>query len=157
MRSPLVVQNTITINASMEKVWDVLTNPEQTKKYMFGCETVSDWQPGSSLEWKGTYEGQDMVFVKGSIVEIDPPRLLVYTTIDPNGSVEDKPENYLTVTYQLTDKDRQTALTVTQGDYSTVADGEKRYADAYNGGLGWSPILEEIKKLCESVQAGTKI
>ena len=70
----LLVKNSITITAQASKVWDVLTNPEQTKKYMFGCETVSDWKPGSTLEWKGNYEGQGMVFVKGNIVNIIPEK-----------------------------------------------------------------------------------
>lgn len=47
--SPLFIKNTITINAPITKVWDALINPEQTKKYMFGCEAVSDWKVGSSL------------------------------------------------------------------------------------------------------------
>lgn len=71
MSKPLIITNSITINAPAEKVWDALINPEQTKKYMFGCETVSDWKPGSELLWKGHYEGNDMVFVKGKIVAIN--------------------------------------------------------------------------------------
>lgn len=55
---PLIIENEITINASIEKVWDALINPHKTKQYMFGCETVSDWKPGDSLLWKGTYEGE---------------------------------------------------------------------------------------------------
>ena len=72
MENKLFVTNSITIDAPAEKVWDILTNPRQTKKYMFGCETVSDWKQGSSLLWKGNYEGKEMVFVKGDIVDIDP-------------------------------------------------------------------------------------
>lgn len=49
MSQPLQIQNTITIASPASKVWDALVNPEQTKKYMFGCETVSDWKPGSHL------------------------------------------------------------------------------------------------------------
>lgn len=60
MNNPLIITNSITINAPAEKVWDALVNPEQTKKYMFGCEAVSDWKPGSELLWKGNYEGNDM-------------------------------------------------------------------------------------------------
>ena len=146
----LLIKNNITIYAPAKKVWDVLTNPEQTKKYMFGCETVSDWKAGSTLEWKGNYEGKEMVFVKGSIVNIIPEKLLIYTTIDPNNpAMEDKPENYLTVTYNLKEEIGQTILTVTQGDYNLVAEGEKRYIEAYNNGEGWNPILVEIKKLVE--------
>ncbi len=145
----LFIKNIITINAPAAKVWDALVNPEQTKKYMFGCETVSDWKVGNSLLWKGAYEGKEMVFVKGNIVEIKPEKFLAYTVIDPNSSMPDIPENYLTVTYELEGKNGQTILTVTQGDYSKVAEGEKRYKESYNNGEGWNPILVEIKKIVE--------
>jgi uncharacterized protein YndB with AHSA1/START domain len=150
MPQPLIIKNEILIEAPASKVWDALTNPAQTKKYMFGCETVSDWKPGSPLDWKGHYEGKEMVFVKGHIVGIVPNQFLSYTTIDPNSPIPDIPENYLTVTYNLKEENNKTLLTVTQGDYSKVADGEKRYNDSYNNGQGWSPILVEIKKLVES-------
>ena len=147
----LLVKNNITIHAPAKKVWDVLTNPDQTKKYMFGCETVSDWKPGSTLEWKGTYEGKEMVFVKGKITDIQPENLLAYTTFDPNNTaMEDKPENYLTVTYDLKEENGVTVLKVTQGDYNKVANGETRYKEAYNNGEGWNPILVEIKKIAEA-------
>ena len=146
---PLNLSNTITIHSSIEKVWNALTDPKQTKKYMFGCETVSDWKPGSSLLWKGSYEGKEMVFVKGKIVEIKPCSFLSYTVIDPNSSLPDIPENYLTVTYYLTEENGKTILTVTQGDYNKVGDGEKRYKESYNNGEGWNSILVQIKKLVE--------
>ncbi len=151
MGNPLVVKNSISIKAPISKVWDALVNPEQTKKYMFGCETVSDWKVGSPLLWKGHYEGQDMVFVKGEIVDIKPEKFLAYTTIDPNSSeIPDRPENYLTVTYSLAYENSETLLIVTQGDYATVADGQRRYEETYNSGEGWNPILIEIKKLVET-------
>lgn len=149
MHNPLIVKNSIAINATPEKVWDALINPEQTKKYMFGCETVSDWKPGSALLWKGNYKGKEMVFVKGNILSIEPDRFLSYSTIDPNSGIADIPENYLTVTYALTAQNGQTVLTVTQGDYATVGDGEKRYQETIDGG-GWNPILNEIKKIVET-------
>jgi hypothetical protein len=69
---------------------------------------------------------------------------------DPNSTILDIPENYLTVTYQLLRKNNQTILTVTQGDYNKVAEGERRYQESWNDGQGWSPILEEIKTICEA-------
>lgn len=146
----LFVNNTIRIKATPAKVWDALTNPQQTKKYMFGCETVSDWKPGSPLLWNMMHEGKELTAVKGNIVEIIPEKLLSYTVIDPNSTIEDIPENYLTVTYELSSENDETILNVTQGDYSKVADGERRYKEAYNNGEGWNPILVEIKKLVES-------
>lgn len=149
MKNPLFVINRISINAPSLKVWDALTNPEQTKKYMFGCETVSDWKKSSTLLWKGTYEGKEMVFVKGSILNIEPGKFLAYTTFDPNSAIADIPDNYLTVTYDLKEENGKTFLTVTQGDYNKVAEGERRYKEAYNNGEGWNPILAEIKNLVE--------
>lgn len=150
MNEPLFVENSISIKASPAEIWDALVNPEQTKKYMFGCETVSDWKVGSELLWKGSYEGQDMVYVKGNIVDIRPGKFLAYTTIDPNNpAIPDLPENYLTVTYELEENGEATSLTTTQGDYSKVAEGEKRYKETIDGG-GWQPILEALKKLVES-------
>lgn len=150
-KKALYVKSSVTINGSAAQVWDALTNPVQTKKYMFGCEAVSDWKVGSSLLWKMEYEGKELIAVKGNIVEIKPNELLSYTTIDPESEEEDIPENYLTVRYQLTKEKDHILLVVSQGDYSTVADGKRRYEEAYNDGEGWNPILIEIKKLVESI------
>lgn len=146
----LIVQNSILIKADAGKVWDALVNPEQTKKYMFGCKTVSDWKIGSSLLWQGMYEGEEMVFVKGIILDIKLSRLLKYTVIDPNATMADIPENYLNVTYELKEQSGHTNLTIFQDGFEDAADGEKRYTDVQNNGEGWNPILVEIKKLVES-------
>ncbi len=145
-----IVENSITINAPIDRVWDTLTKPEETKKYMFGCETVSDWKPGSPLLWRANYQGQEMVFVKGNIIAIEPPTLLTYTVIDPNADMPDIPDNYLNVYYTLSYLDGVTTLTVSQDGFEKAADGEKRYNDVYNDGKGWDPILVEIKKVAEA-------
>ncbi len=150
MSTPLIIENTIEINAPASVVWDILTLPEHTKKYMFGCETVSDWKPGSPLIWRMMYEGKEMIPVKGEIISIAPGKELVYTVIAPdNPEIPDVPENYLHVTYRLTEDNGITTLYVSQGDYNTVALGQKRYDETYNNGEGWNPILVQIKALAE--------
>ena len=144
--SQLIITNTISINASSAKVWDALVNPEKTKQYMFGCEAISDWKPGSSLLWKGMYEGKEMIFVKGNVVDIQPNKILKFTVIDPNASYPDIPENYLNVAYELKEQNAVTTLKVTQDGFENAAEGEKRYKDTYNNGEGWNPILVQIKK-----------
>ncbi len=151
MTTKLQIINSIHINAPVEKVWDALVNPEMTKQYMFGCATISDWKPGSSLLWEGEYEGKPMVFVKGFIKEIEPPKLLVYTVTDPNATWDDIPENYLNVTYSLTSENNGTLLTVVQDGFENAAEGERRYQDVHNNGEGWNPILRQIKNLVETV------
>jgi uncharacterized protein YndB with AHSA1/START domain len=150
METPLIVKSEIVINAPAAEVWDTLVNPAKTKIYMFGCETVSDWTVGSDLLWRGEYEGQQMVFVKGKILEIEPQQLLKYTVIDPFATYPDIPENYLNVTYTLIEDGGKTKLTVTQDGFETAAEGEKRYKDTYNNGEAWNPILVQIKKVAEA-------
>lgn len=145
-----IVENHVTINGTLSQVWDMLTNPQKTKLYMFGCETVTDWKPGSELLWSGVYEGRAMVFAKGYVLEIIPEKLLKYSVIDPNATYPHIPENHLNITYKLSEKDGHVQLTVSQDGFETAADGEKRFEEVSNKGEGWNPILLEIKKLIET-------
>ena len=147
MSTALIIKNDIRINAPAAKIWDALVNPEQTKKYMHGCATVSDWKVGSPLLWNAMWEGREMTFVKGTIVDIYPEKYLAYTTIYP-GYIEDVPSNYATVTYALEPDNGQTKLTVTQGDYALIDKGPHKYEEAMKMG-GWQSILEEIKRIVE--------
>lgn len=143
----LKVKKTITLNADISKVWNALTNPEMTKQYMFGCKVVSDWKVGSPIIWKGNLEGKEKVFVKGSIEKIEPGKLLQYTTFDPNAEYNDVPSNYVQATYELTPKLGKTVLSVTQGNYANVENGQKRY---YDSDGGWNRALTALKALIEN-------
>lgn len=144
MPKELIVKKSIALNTNSSKVWDALTNPALTKQYMYGCEIISDWKAGSPLEWKGAADGK--VYLKGNIVSIDPGRSLQFTTFDPNSDMQDVASDYTTVTYTLTQENSHTILSVTQGDFSGVADGEKRYNDTVNG---WDYALNGLKQLLE--------
>ena len=144
MDKGLIVSDSITIEASPAKVWDTLVNPEMTRKYMFDCEAQSEWKAESQLLWKGATDGK--VYVKGKVVEIERDKILKYTVFDPNGGLKDIPSNYLTVTYALLTRDGKTLLTVSQGDYSVVENGQKRYEDTVNG---WGMVLQKIKEIAE--------
>ena len=111
---------------------------------------MCDWKVGSELLWRGNYEGKEMVFVKGFVLEIEPNKKLKYTVIDPNATYPHTPENHLNVMYDLSFSDNHTTLTISQDGFETAADGEKRYTDVYNNGDGWNPILKLIKAVVES-------
>lgn len=144
--SPLVIKKSIQINAPVSSVWKVLTKPEFTKLYMFGCEAVSNWEEGSTIEWKGFEDQKETVFVKGKILKVQPEKLLIYSTFDPQGGLPDIPENYLSVTYQLSHNNGHTKLTVIHGDFSLVTEGPDRFGDAESG---WENTLPEIKQVAE--------
>lgn len=149
MEKPLYLYDTIKINSSPEKVWDTLVNPNKTKQYMYGCKPITDWKVGSTLDWKGDFEGNEMIFVTGLVKEYDPPYKLVYTTFNPNSELENIIKNHLTVTFQLKTDFNKVYLTVTQGDYSKVIDGQKRYDEAISDGKAWTDILKKIQEISE--------
>jgi uncharacterized protein YndB with AHSA1/START domain len=142
----LIIRKAIEVNAPVETLWKILTDAKFIPQYMFGCNAETAWKPGSPLLWKGVADGK--LYVKGHIVSIDPPRRLVYTIFDPNSTIKDTPQNYLTMTYDLKRSgDRASVLEITQGDYAVVEDGENRYKHSLDGD---DSVLEGIKKLAEA-------
>jgi uncharacterized protein YndB with AHSA1/START domain len=138
-----VFRSSILIKATASKVWAVLTYPKMTKKFMFGGEAISDWKTGSPLVWR--MEGTEKV-LKGTIVAFEPGKKLSYTIIDPDAPYPDIQENYTTVTYDLAEDHGQTTVSVSDGDFSAVADGKERYKRTVQG---WGQSLKKLKEVAE--------
>jgi uncharacterized protein YndB with AHSA1/START domain len=142
----LIIRKTIDVDAPVNTLWTILTNSEFIPQYMFGCRAETDWKPGSPLLWTGVADGK--LYVKGNIVSCEAPHALAYTIFDPNSKLTDVPSNYLTMTYELKQRGAQgSTLEITQGDFATVEDGQRRYQDSLGGG---DTVLEGIKKLAEA-------
>ncbi len=141
----LTIRKSIEVTAPVDTLWKVLTDSDYIVQYMFGCIAETDWKPGSPLLWKGAADGK--LYVKGNVVAVDSPHQLAYTIFDPNSTIPDLPENYLTMTYQLTETPSGSRLDITQGDFSTVADGQRRYEHSLEGD---DAVLIGIKKAAEA-------
>ena len=146
MLTHLIVKRSITIHAPTSKVWEALTKPELVKLYMFGCDVVCNWQPGSEILFKAQVKDKEVVFVKGHIVRIEPGRLLEYTCFGPDSGLEDIPANYSKVTYTLFPTGGGTLVSVSQGDFALLGEGEKRFEDASKG---WDYALDGLKNVAE--------
>jgi uncharacterized protein YndB with AHSA1/START domain len=143
----MIIKKEVTFNAPSEKIWDLVTNPEMTKQYMFGCEVLSDWNVGSQIIWKGlTEDGKEVVYVKGEITEITQGEKVSFTMFDPNIGIKDVPENYVNLTYALTALDNGSILTIIQGDFSGAENAEKRFEESKGG---WDMVIPLMKKLIE--------
>lgn len=129
-----------TINASVEKVWEALINPEMVKQYFFGSSQKTDWEIGSSILWTGEYEGRKYID-RGKVLEFLPNDKLSYSYLSSWSGLDDKPENYLFVTYEVEAIEAGTELTITQSNY----DEEKAKHSSEN----WSVVIDGLKKLVE--------
>jgi len=148
MSDSMIIKEEVLFNANATQVWDLLINPELTKQYMFGCEVLSDWKVGSPVHWKGkTENGETVVYVKGKVLEYQEGRKVTSTTFDPNSGMADIPINHVNLSYELTETEEGTLLTITQGDFAGAVEGEKRYNESKSG---WKEmVIPMMKKLLE--------
>ena len=131
----------VQIDASAE-VWASLTDPEQIKKYMFGSQVVTDWEPGSSIVWKGEYEGKRYED-KGEILEFDPCQRLKLTRWSPLSGDEDVPANYHTLLYELRGEGHKTRLSLTQSNNASQE-------AAQHSKDSWQQMLTDLKAVVET-------
>ncbi len=126
------------IKAPIEKVWDALINPEIVKQYFFGSNLAADWKPGGQIFWTGEYEGQTYID-KGIVQEFVPGEMLSYRYLSSWSGLEDRPENYLLVSYEVKQNEAGVELTITQSNY----DEEKAKHSSDNRGV----VVDGLKKL----------
>jgi uncharacterized protein YndB with AHSA1/START domain len=132
----------VEIEASPERVWQVLLDPVATKEFMFGSEVETDWQVGSPITWTGEYEGkayQD----KGQVLAVEPGRRLQVTHYSPMSGQPDVPENYHTLTYELSGGNGTTQLSLSQDNNASEEEAE------HSRGM-WEMLVQGVKKVAES-------
>jgi uncharacterized protein YndB with AHSA1/START domain len=141
MSKEFIAQASIIFNASVSNVWNALTNPDLIKQYMFGTTVVSDWKEGSSIIWKGEWQGKAYED-KGKILKIEPEKVLEVTHYSPLSGATDISENYHTVKYELMQEGDTTKITLTQDNNAN--EEEKEHSEK-----NWQMFLESLKKLLE--------
>ncbi len=129
------------INAPADNVWDALMNPATIKKYMFGTEVVSDWKEGSTIIWKGEWQGKPYED-RGTILQINPKTKLQYSHFSPLSGQADVPENYHLVTIELKGQDAATIVTLYQDNNPT--EQAKQHSEK-----NWAMMLADLKKVLE--------
>jgi len=132
----------LSINASPQKVWEVLTKPELVKLWQYGSDLQTTWEVGTRIKFVTKWEGN--VFEQwGTVLEFSPAQKVRYSLFAPRPGLEDKPENYFVMIYSLSGTDGQTALTITQEDNRPHAVQEAEQGED-------NPILKLLKEIAES-------
>ena len=142
MPTDLATQVSTTIDARPAKVWEALTTPDLIKQWFFGVDTETDWAEGSPIVHRGEYQGRPYEDT-GTIVKVDPERLLVHTHWSPVSELPDRPENYQEVSWGLSERDGQTELTVTE--VNLPSEEAKAVSEQ-----GWRTALAGLKDLLQA-------
>jgi uncharacterized protein YndB with AHSA1/START domain len=103
----LIVKKHIRIKAPAARVWEALSDPEQTRRYFFHARVLSDWKKDSTITFKGRMFWIIPFKMSGKIIDIKPEKLLKYTLSNRgSGSAS-------TVTDTLSFNDGWTTLEIT--------------------------------------------
>lgn len=134
--------STINLNASVNKVWNVLTKPEFVKQWQYGSNLITDWEIGSDIKFSTKWEG--VIFEQwGKVLDVIPYKLIRYTLFAPRPDIEDKPENYFVMNYILSDEKNYIRLDIIQEDNRPGAIQEDPQGEE-------NPVLSILKALVES-------
>jgi uncharacterized protein YndB with AHSA1/START domain len=76
------------------------------------------------------------------VLKLEPERILQYTHSSPLSGVPDRPENYHTVTYELSSDGSSTRLSLSQDNNAT--DKAREHSEK-----NWGMMFTNLKKLLE--------
>jgi uncharacterized protein YndB with AHSA1/START domain len=135
---------TIYIAATPEKVWQVLTTAEFSRKYFSGLAVEVDLRVGGAYIVR-TPDGS--VHISGEVIECDPPKKLT-VTFNVNWPALVEKLGPTRVTYQIEPAGEAVRLTMTEAHDRPIDD------DILSGGRqGWPAILSSLKSLLETGEA----
>ncbi len=141
MDKSLTTENSIIINVPVEKVWAALTEPEMIKKYLFGTEATVDWKVGGTIIFRGEWEGKAYED-KGLITAFEPGKTFTYEYFSNFSGLADLPENYSTLTFEVTPVPEGTKLVLNQRGFKDAASQE-------HSKQNWNTVFDSMKKLLE--------
>ena len=128
------------IKASPDRVWQAITDGDETVRYYYGTRVASDWGPGSAL----TYAYPDgSLAADGIVVEVEPGRRVVMS-FHPRWDPEMEAEGPVRMTWQVEPAaEGGSKLTVT----SALRPNSKS-AESFAGGIVY--IVSGLKTLVET-------
>jgi uncharacterized protein YndB with AHSA1/START domain len=146
MAAPYVVNKTVTIDAPAAKVWRVLTSPESIREWISDdgkLAVQTDWTVGGPFGLVGTFHGMKY-HDQGTLLQLEPEKILAYITWNRISRVPDRPENYAVVEFRLTPEEGHTLLALTHSNLVILP--MYQHANFY-----WNGTLNKIKRLAEAV------
>jgi uncharacterized protein YndB with AHSA1/START domain len=125
--------------APADKVWEGFVSSESNRVIFAGAELEAELKPGGQMNWVGTgSDGKHTVYVRGEVLQSEPPKLLQYTFALGSSSKVSR------VTIELMPESEATKVSVTHDQW---AEDDAAYASCVDG---WPRILSRLKTLIET-------
>jgi len=125
--------------APPEKVWEGFVSPESNRIIFGGSELEVELTPGGPMNWNGPGpDGKPTTYVRGKVLQSEPPKLLQYTFALGSSSSDSR------VTIELVPESEAVKVSVTHDVWAEDDTGYAFCAD------GWPRILSRLKTLLET-------
>jgi uncharacterized protein YndB with AHSA1/START domain len=125
--------------APPDKVWEGFVSSESNRVIFTGAELEAELKPGGLMNWVGTgSDGKRSIYVRGEVLQSEPPKLLQYTFALGSSSKVSR------VTIELVPESEATRVSVTHDQW---AEDDTAYASCADG---WPRILSRLKTLIET-------
>lgn len=152
----------IYIKTTPDRVWEAITDPKWTEKYMYSSTVDYDLRPGGHYiarpteEFRRKTEAQGLtcpeIVADGEVIESNPPNKLVQTwrmVADPEAAAE----GFTRLTFDIVEVQPDvTKLTVIHELQSAPKHAQfiTGAFEQHGAGGGWSEILSGLKSLLET-------
>jgi uncharacterized protein YndB with AHSA1/START domain len=134
--------STVKILAPASKVWRALTMPGLVRQWLYGADLLTTWEPGTPIVFRNEWNGE-IFEQKGTVLEFIPESRLKYSLFFPHDGLQDIPEHYFFMTYELTESGGLTSLLFRKEDPRPSP------PDASSDGDDGSDVLSHLKELVE--------
>ncbi|HET9411075.1 MAG TPA: SRPBCC domain-containing protein [Candidatus Dormibacteraeota bacterium] len=144
---PNAIEREIVIEAPVDVVWRVVTEPEQIKQW-FAAEAEVELRVGGG----GRLRFQSGQSYSLQIEAVEPPRRFAFRWVQPQGSIV-RADNSMLVEFTLHPEAGGTRLRVVESGFDGIdwSDDEKmRYAEDHT--RGWHTLLDRLRAYAPTVQ-----
>jgi uncharacterized protein YndB with AHSA1/START domain len=138
---PNAIEREILIDAPVDVVWSVVTEPEQIRKW-FADEAEIELRVGGRGQLKFKPSGDSYQL---QVEAVDPPRRFAFRWVQPAGTVV-REANSMLVEFTLHPEASGTRLRVVESGFDAIdwsEEEKQRYAD--NHSRGWHSLLGRLR------------
>ncbi len=146
------IEREIVINAPVERVWELITQPEHVGRWFGDAGAEIDLRPGGAMVLRWTDHGTS----RGRVVAVEPRSRFAYrwAPFTEPGGEEPVEGNSTLVEFTLQPADDGTRLRVVESGFASLATSEdQRARNLESNTKGWEFETGELREYAERVAA----
>jgi len=146
------IERDTVIDAPVERVWELITQPEHVGRWFGDAGATIDLRPGGEMVIRWAEHGTS----HARVVAVEPHTRFSYRWApfqDPGGD-EPVEGNSTLVEFTLTPEGESTRLRVVESGFASLATSEQRRIENHAGNTdGWRQELDELRRYAAKVAA----